>query len=157
MGVRVKTRTYSQGINKMWSHLSRFEFYYPELAHIGEQPIKNKEIFVQNNSIVNNEVFGYQEAFAEYRYLPNIATGLMRPDVDQNLAVWNYADSYETLPTLSATWMQEDKTNLDRTLSLGSSLVDQFMIDMIFENKSTRPMPVHSVPELIDHRGNLII
>ena len=157
MGVRVKTRTYSQGINKMWSHLSRFEFYYPELAHIGEQPIKNKEIFVQNNSNVNNEVFGYQEAFAEYRYLPNIATGLMRPDVDQNLAVWNYADSYETLPTLSATWMQEDKTNLDRTLSLGSSLVDQFMIDMIFENKSTRPMPVHSVPELIDHRGNLII
>ena len=157
MGVRVKTRTYSQGINKMWFHMSRFEFYYPELAHIGEQPIKNKEIFVQNNSNVNNEVFGYQEAFAEYRYLPNIATGLMRPDVDQNLAVWNYADSYETLPTLSATWMQEDKTNLDRTLSLGSSLVDQFMIDMIFENKSTRPMPVHSVPELIDHRGNLII
>ena len=67
--------------------MSRFEFYYPELAHIGEQPIKNKEIFVQNNSNVNNEVFGYQEAFAEYRYLPNIATGLMRPDVSQNLAV----------------------------------------------------------------------
>lgn len=157
MGVRVKTRTYSQGINKMWSHLSRFEFYYPELAHIGEQPIKNKEIFVQNNSNANNEVFGYQEAFAEYRYLPNIATGLMRPDVSQNLAVWNYADSYNSLPTLSASWMQEDKTNLDRTLSLGSNLVDQFMIDMIFVNKSTRPMPVHSVPELIDHRGNLII
>ncbi len=157
MGVRVKTRTYSQGINKMWSHLSRFEFYYPELAHIGEQPIKNQEIFADDNSEANERVFGYQEAFAEYRYLPNISTGLMRPDVSGNLAVWNYTDNYDRLPTLSAKWMVEDKTNLDRTLSIPSTMADQFMIDMVFENKSTRPMPIHSVPELIDHRGNLII
>lgn len=157
MGVRVKTRTYSQGINKMWSHLSRFQFYYPELAHIGEQPILNQEIFAQNDDVVNKQIFGYNEAFAEYRYLPNVATGLMRPDVSENLAVWNYADNYNVLPTLSASWMVEDKANLDRTLSISSALTDQFMIDMIFENKSTRPMPIHSIPELIDHRGNLII
>ena len=157
MGVRVKTRTYCQGINKMWSHFGRFQFYWPELAHIGEQPILNKEIYAQDKTDVNDQVFGYQEAFAEYRYLNNIATGLMRPDVSQNLAVWNYADNYNSLPTLSADWMVEDKSNLDRTISITSQLTDQFMIDMIFENKSTRPMPVHSVPELIDHRGNLII
>lgn len=157
MGVRVKTRTYSQGINAMWSALGRFQFYWSELAHIGEQPIKNKEIYTSNNLTQNDEVFGYQEAWARYRYLSNVATGLMRPNVSENLAVWNYVDNYTSLPTLSAEWMKEDKSNLDRTLAVGSSITNQFMIDMIFENKATRPLPIHSIPELIDHRGNLII
>ena len=151
--VRVAHRTYCQGLNKLWTRSSRFDFYFPELAHIGEQPVYNKEIYLQQvSSQQNGQVFGYQEAWAPYKYFPNMATGLMRTNINQNLSVWNYADHYDTLPTLSAEWIMEDKTNIDRSLAIPSGENQpQFLGDFYFVNKSTRPMPLHSVPGLIDH------
>lgn len=160
-GVRVAHRTYSQGLNQLWDRFTRFDNYFPALSHIGEQPILNQEIYLQNKPVggdgANREVFGYQEAWAAYRYLPNQATGLMRPNVSGSLAVWNYADNYGSLPTLSADWIKEDKTNIDRTLSLSSTAAPQFIADFYFKNKATRPMPLHSVPGLLDHSGKIII
>lgn len=160
-GVRVAQRTYSQGLNKMWTRFTRFDNYFPELAHIGEQPILNQEIFLQNQPVggdgENVEVFGYQEAWADYRYLPNQATGYMRPNVSGSLAVWNYADNYNALPTLSGAWVQEDKANINRTLAISSSETPMFLGDFYFKNKATRPMPLHSIPGLVDHSGNIII
>ena len=160
-GVRVGHRTYSQGLNQIWDRFTRFDNYFPELSHIGEQPILNQEIYLQDKPVggdgANREVFGYQEAWASYRYLPNQATGLMRPNVPNSLAVWNYADNYGSLPTLSGEWMKEDKVNIDRTLALGSSSTPQFIADFYFKNKATRPMPLHSIPGLVDHSGQIII
>lgn len=156
-GVRVAHRTYAQGLNTMWSRKTRFDFYFPELAHIGEQPVKNKEIYLQDAKQENDGVFGYQEAWAAYRYLPNVVTGLMRPNVQNTLAVWNYADKYTALPTLSPKWIEEDKTNIDRTLSIQSSATPQFIGDFYFKNKATRPMPLHSVPGLLDHSGKSVL
>lgn len=157
--VRVAHRTYSQGLNKMWSRKSRFDFYFPELAHIGEQPVYNQEIYLQQSSSAQNmQVFGYQEAWAPYKYFPNLATGLMRPSLEQNLAYWNYADNYDSLPTLSGEWIKEDRVNIDRTLAIPSGENEpQFLGDFYFMNKSTRPMPLHSVPGLIDHSGKIVI
>lgn len=160
-GVRVAQRTYSQGLNKMWTRFTRFDNYFPELSHIGEQPILNQEIYLQDQPVggdgENVEVFGYQEAWADYRYLPNQATGYMRPNVSGSLAVWNYADNYNSLPTLSGAWVQEDKANINRTLAIGSSETPMFLGDFYFKNKATRPMPLHSVPGLVDHSGKIII
>ena len=160
-GVRVAQRTYSQGLNKMWTRFTRFDNYFPELAHIGEQPILNQEIFLQNESEggdgENVEVFGYQEAWADYRYLPNQATGYMRPNVSGSLAVWNYADNYNALPTLSGAWVQEDRANINRTLAINSTNTPMFLGDFYFKNKATRPMPLHSVPGLVDISGKIII
>ena len=89
--------------------------------------------------------------------MPNVANGLMRRNVSGSLAVWNYADNYGSLPTLSGEWMKEDKTNIDRTLAVNSSSTPQFIADFYFKNKATRPMPLHSVPGLVDHSGKIII
>ncbi|UPW36335.1 major capsid protein [Peromfec virus RodF8_48] len=161
---RINRHSYSEGVNKLFNHSSRFDFYFPELAHIGEQPIKNKEIWLQNKSVVsagievNEQVFGYQEAFYEYRYRPNTVSGLLRPDAESNIAVWTYVDDYDTLPTLSGSWVEEDYKLLDRALVVqASELTPQFLVDFTFTNKATRPLPLHSTPGLIDHSGNLNI
>lgn len=159
-GVRVAHRTYSQGLNKIWTRFTRFDNYFPELSHIGEQPILNQEIYLQDKSVggdENTQVFGYQEAWADYRYLPNQATGYMRPNVSGSLAVWNYADNYNSLPTLSGAWIQEDRANINRTLAISSTNTPMFLGDFYFKNKATRPMPLHSVPGLVDHSGKIII
>lgn len=142
--------SYQQGINRMWSRKSRFDFYWPALANIGEQAVLNKEIYAQGTS-EDEEAFGYQEAWADYRYKPSIVTGAMRSNYDQSLDVWHYADYYENLPTLSADWIAETRANVNRTIAVQDQLEDQFIADFYFKCAVARPMPVYSVPGLLDH------
>lgn len=142
--------TYQQGIDRMWSRKSRFDYYWPVFANIGEQAIKNKEIYA-DGSAKDDEVFGYQEAWADYRYKPNRVTGEMRSQYAQSLDVWHLADDYDKLPSLSDEWIREDKSNIDRVLAVQSSVSNQFFADIFIQNRATRPMPLYSVPGLIDH------
>ena len=142
--------TYQQGLNRLWSRKDKFDYYWPVFANIGEQAIKNKEIYAQGNS-TDDEVFGYQEAWAEYRYKPNQVTGEMRSQYAQSLDVWHLADDYSKLPSLSAEWIQEDGKTIDRVLAVSSELANQFFADIYVKNYCTRPMPMYSIPGLIDH------
>lgn len=142
--------TYQQGLARMWSRKDKFDFYWPVFANIGEQPVKNKEIFAQGTA-VDDEVFGYQEAWADYRYKPNQVTGEMRSAYTASLDVWHLADDYSTLPALSDSWIREDKANVDRVLAVTSSVSNQLFADIYVKNFVTRPMPMYSIPGLIDH------
>lgn len=142
--------TYQQGLNRLWSRKDKFDYYWPVFANIGEQAIKNKEIYAQGNS-TDDEVFGYQEAWAEYRYKPNQVTGEMRSQYAQSLDVWHLADDYSKLPSLSAEWIQEDGKTIDRVLAVSSTVANQFFADIYVKNYCTRPMPMYSIPGLIDH------
>lgn len=148
--------SYQQGIHKMWSRSSRFDFYWPELANIGEQAILNKEIFAIS-APQDDEVFGYQEAWADYRYKPNMITGNMRQyadslDTDKSLAVWHYGDFYESVPRLSDEWVRETDTNVARTLAVSDTAIfDQFLADFYFKGRWARPMPLYSIPGLSGH------
>ena len=142
--------TYQQGLERMWSRKDKFDYYWPVFANIGEQGIKNKEIFAQGN-FKDDEIFGYQEAWADYRYKPNRVTGEMRSAYKQSLDVWHLADDYAQLPSLSSEWIIEDKKNIDRVLAVTSELSNQFFADIYVKNYCTRPMPMYSIPGLIDH------
>lgn len=142
--------TYQQGLNRMWSRKSRFDYYWPVFANIGEQAVLNKEIYA-DGSAKDNEVFGYQEAWADYRYRPNICTGEMRSKADKSLDSWHLADDYAQRPSLSDAWIREDKSNLDRALAISSSVSNQLWADIYVQNICTRPMPMYSIPGLIDH------
>lgn len=142
--------TYQQGIERHWSRKTRFDYYWPVFANIGEQAVLNKEIFAQGTA-KDNEVFGYQEAWSDYRYKPNRVTGEMRSAYEQSLDVWHLADDYTSLPSLSDSWIREDKNTVDRVLAVKSSVSDQLFADIYVSNRATRPMPLYSVPGLIDH------
>lgn len=142
--------TYQQGLNKMWTRKQVLDYYFPVFANLGEMPVYNREIYAQGTA-VDGEVFGYQEAWAEYRYRPNYVTAEMRSNYAQSLDVWHLADEYTALPQLSPTWIKEDKANVDRVLAVQSSKANQFFADLFVRCKATRPMPVFSVPGLIDH------
>ena len=139
--------SYQQGLSRMWSRKTRFDFYHPMLANLGEMAVLNKEIYCQGTT-KDDEVFGYQEAWADYRYHPNIVTGEMRSTYAQSLDAWHYADYYEELPTLSSSWIQEGTENIDRTLAVQSENSHQFICDFFFDQTWTRPMPIYSVPGL---------
>lgn len=150
--------TYQQGLERQFSRKTRFDYYFPVFAHLGEQAILNKEIYLQSDSKIgdtgepeNDEVFGYQERWAEYRYKPSQVTGEMRSSAAQSLDSWHLADDYSGLPALSDQWLREDKTNVDRVLAVTSSVSNQLFCDIFFNEKVTRPMPLYSVPGLIDH------
>lgn len=150
--------TYSQGIPRMLSRKSKFDYYWPVFANIGEQAVKNKEIYAQGSAVkdsagnvIDDQVFGYQEAWADYRYKPNMVTGEMRPTYAQSLDSWHFGDKYTKLPTLSDAWIKEDKSNVDRALAVTSAVSNQIFCDIFVANKSTRCMPLYSVPGLIDH------
>lgn len=138
--------TYQQGIPKILSRKTRQDFYFPELANIGEVGIKNKEIFAQGTS-ADDEIFGYQEAWAEYRYpVNNRVCGELNSDYTTPLDSWHYADDYSTLPTLSDTWIKETSANVARTLAIQSQA--QFKADFYYNQTWTRMMPIYSVPSL---------
>lgn len=143
--------TYQQGLEKIWNRKNRFDFYWPALANIGEQAILNKEIYLQASKATNEQAFGYQEAWAEYRYKPSRVSSAFRSNVTGSLDAWHYADYYEALPKLSSKWVQETYKNVDRTLAVQSTLEDQYIADFWFKCKCTRPMPIYSIPGLIDH------
>lgn len=142
--------TYQQGLDRLWSRKDKFDFYWPVFANIGEQAIKNKELYAQGTA-EDDEVFGYQEAWAEYRYKPNRVTGEMRSSYAQSLDVWHLADDYSKLPSLSAEWIQEDSSTVNRVLAASDNLAAQFFADIYVKNLCTRPMPMFSIPGLIDH------
>lgn len=139
--------SYQQGLSRMWTRKGRFDFYHPMLANLSEQAVLNQEIYAQGNT-KDTEVFGYQEAWADYRYHPNIVTGEMRSNYAQSLDAWHYADHYEALPMLSSTWIQEGTENIDRTLAVQAENSHQFIADFYFDQTWTRPMPIYSVPGL---------
>nr|WNN13408.1 MAG: major capsid protein [Microviridae sp.] len=142
--------TYQQGIERHWSRKTRFDFYWPVFANIGEQAVKNKEIFAQGTA-EDDQVFGYQEAWSDYRYKPNRVTGEMRSAYSQSLDVWHLADDYDKLPALSDSWIREDKNTVDRVLAVKSTVSNQLFADIFIKNRATRPMPMYSIPGLIDH------
>ena len=147
--------TYQQGLDKMWSRRRRFDFYWPTLAHISEQPILRKEIFISGDEEVDNQVFGYQEAWAEYRYKPSRVCGAFRSNYNGTLDSWHYADYFgepNTDPFIAdRDFMAETAVNVDRTLAVQSDLEDQFLCNFYFKSTWVRPMPLYSVPGLIDH------
>lgn len=139
--------TYQQGIPRMFSRRTRFDFYWPVLAHLGEQAILNKEIYAQGTD-KDDEVFGYQERYAEYRYFPSMVTGKLRSTYAQSLDVWHLSQKFDSLPTLSAQFIQDDPP-IDRILAVQNE--PQFIIDSYIDMKCARPMPVYGVPGLVDH------
>lgn len=150
--------SYQQGINRLWSRKALTDFYLPELANIGEMAVLNKEIFAQGSSVtdaqgnvVDDKAFGYQEAWAEYRYAPDMITGEMRSQYSASLDSWHLGDDYASLPVLSESWIKEDKNNVDRVLAVTSAVNHQFIANFRFQVDCVRPMPLYSIPGLIDH------
>ena len=139
--------TYQQGLNRMWSRQGRFDFYWPVLAHLGEQAVLNKEIFAQGTAD-DDKVFGYQERYAEYRYYPGQITGKFRSTDPQPLDSWHLAQKFSSLPTLSAQFIQDDPP-VARVVAVQDE--PQFLFDSYIRLKCARPMPVYSVPGLVDH------
>ncbi len=142
--------TYQQGLHKMWSRQTRYDFYFPAFAHLGEQAILNKEIYATGTATDEN-VFGYQERWAEYRHKPSQITGLFRSTTAGTLDGWHLAQNFTSAPTLNNTFI-EDRPPMERVLAVGASAQGQeFIFDAFFDVKMARPMPMYSVPGLIDH------
>lgn len=142
--------TYQQGIEKMWSRKKFTDYYIPQFANLGELPIANKELYADGSS-ADDEVFGYQEAWADYRYKPNRISGEMRSQFAQSLDYMHYGDDYSQLPTLSSGWIDETAENVDRTIAVQSSTANQFFADFYFDPVYVRPMPVYSIPAMLNH------
>jgi hypothetical protein len=142
--------TYQQGLNRMWSRQTRWDFYWPALAHIGEQAVLNKEIYAQGTGggTADDSVFGYQERFAEYRYKPSCITGAFRSNHSASLDPWHLSQDFSTLPVLNDTFIQEDPP-IDRVIATPTE--PHIIFDSYFDLKCARPMPLYSVPGLIDH------
>lgn len=138
---------YQQGLNRMWSRQDRYDFYWPALAHLGEQNILNKEIYAQGTA-TDNATFGYQERWAEYRYKPSQITGQMRSTASTSLDTWHLALDFGSLPALNASFIEENPP-VGRVTAVPSE--PDVLLDAYFNLKCTRPMPTYSVPGLIDH------
>ncbi len=139
--------TYQQGLNRMWSRKTVLDFYWPSFAHLGEQAVLNKEIYAQGTS-ADNDVFGYQERYGEYRYKPSMITGKFRSTSAQSLDAWHFSQKFENLPTLSNQFIQ-DNPPISRCLAVPSE--PHFLMDAFFNLKCVRPMPLFGTPGLIDH------
>ena len=148
--------TYQQGLNRMWSRSTRYDYYWPALAHIGEQAVLTKELYAQDPTIDtgstgtpdNEKVFGYQERWAEYRYKPSLITGDFRSTSFTSLDVWHLSQEFSSLPELNQTFIEENPP-VDRTIAVPSE--PHFLVDTYFNLQCARPIPLYSVPGLIDH------
>lgn len=138
--------TYSQGLERFWSRKLRTDFYMPVFAHLGEQPIKTQEIY-QDGSVPPTEYFGFNEAWADYRYKPSRYDSEMRT----SLASWHFGDTFTTRPYLSKEFIEETNANVDRTLAVTTEDANQVIMDCFIDMDCIRPMPLYSVPGLIDH------
>ena len=138
-------RSYQQGLERFWSRVDKLDYYVPQFANLGEQPVKKKEIMLTGTK-KDEETFGYQEAWAEYRMKPNRVSGKMRSNANGTLDFWHYADNYNEVPTLSQSWMVEGKNEIARTLIVQNE--PQFFGGIRVANKTTRRMPLYSVPGL---------
>lgn len=140
--------TYQQGLNRMHSRRTRYDFYWPALAHLGEQAILRKEIFANGVDINDDTVFGYQERYAEYRYKPSMVTGLFRSNAAGTLDAWHLSQDFGSAPVLDAAFIVEDPP-VDRVIAVPTE--PHFIFDSFFRMHCARPMPVYGVPGLIDH------
>ncbi|WNK12868.1 MAG: major capsid protein [Microvirus sp.] len=140
--------TYQQGLNRMWSRKTRFDFYWPALSHIGEQAVLQKEIYTNGVPVDDEKVFGYQERFAEYRYKPSQITGVLRSSAPQSLDAWHLSQEFATPPVLDAAFIEENPP-IDRVVAVVDE--PQFIFDSYFKLTCARPMPVYGVPGFIDH------
>lgn len=151
--------SYNQGLAPQWSRRRLLDVYNPKLAHIGEQPVKNKVWYAQGPSVINSdtgvaydeETAGFQEAWWDYRMKMNMVTGEFRTNYAQSLKMWHMADEYSAMPVLSQQWLEEIPDYLDRTLTVSHNLSNQFLADMLVSGRATRVMPLYSIPGLIDH------
>lgn len=146
---------YQQGLNRMWSRRGRYDYFWPTLQNLGEQAVLNKEIFAQGNNVkdsdgnvVDDSVFGYQERYAEYRYNPSIITGKLRSTASNSLDVWHLAQKFDSLPTLSSEFI-EDNPPLSRILAVDGE--PEIILDSYIHQIWTRPMMCYSIPGLVDH------
>lgn len=140
--------TYQQGIARQWSRKTRFDFYWPSLQGLGEQAILNQEIYASDNQVQNEGVFGYQERHAEYRYAPSRVSGKFRSQAAGSLDLWHLAEEFGSLPALNAAFIQSN-TPIERVVAVPSE--PDIILDLWFQLKQARPMPVYGVPGLIDH------
>lgn len=157
--VRIKRHTYPQGLPRMLTRKSQMDFYNRALDHIGEEIVRNDQIYAQGTSVIDadtgkpydEEAFGYQPAFEDMRLGMSYCSGNMRPNATLTLSAYNYADDYNQLPTLSSEWIDEDKTLVDRTLTIQSSTSPQIFGDFLFEMKHARGMSMYGTPGFMDH------
>ena len=157
--VRIKRHTYQQGIHRMFTRKAQTDFYNRAFDHLGESMVRNDEIFAQGSSVLDPNTgeimdtlpFGYQPAFEDMRLGRSIVTGEMRSNSSTPLDAWHYADDYSQLPTLSSEWIDEDKTNVDRTLSVKSNVSNQLFGDFVFDCEYTRGMSMYGTPGFMDH------
>lgn len=150
--------SYQQGIERFWSRKKVTDYYIPVFANLGEQAILNKEIYAQGSKAVDGsgkpydeQVFGYVPRWNEYRYKPNRITGEMRSSYTTSLDMWHLGDDYAQRPVLSDEWLREDKDTVDRVIAVSNRVSNQLFGDFYIENTTTRAMPLHSIPGLIDH------
>lgn len=142
------SQSYCQGIPRSFTRFNRFDYYFPVFANLGETPVMKSELFADTNK---DEVFGYQEAWAEYRYRPNLVSGKMAPTSgDKTLASWSYCNNFASKPVLNKVFIEQNRENIGDTL-VQPTTDTQFVCDFFFDLKCTRPMPVYSIPGLIDH------
>lgn len=140
--------TYQQGLQRHWSRQTRYDFYWPALAHLGEQAILNQEIYTQGTAD-DSSTFGYQERYAEYRYKPSQITGKFRSTVSSgSLDSWHLAQDFSALPSLNSSFIEENPP-VDRVIAVSSE--PQLLLDVYFKLKCARPMPTYSVPALLSH------
>lgn len=142
--------TYQQGLSRMWSRSTRYDFYFPVFSHLGEQAVLNKELYYQGTS-ADNDVFGYQERWSEYRYRNSLVTGQFRSSYAQSLDAWHLSQYFSSLPTLSSSFI-EDNPPVDRVLAVGTAAGGaQFLLDAYYKLRCARPLPMFSTPGLVDH------
>jgi hypothetical protein len=144
--------SYQQGLRKRWSRSTRYDFYWPAFAMLGEQAILNKEIYCLGDGVASDALtFGFQERWAEYRYHPSSITGLFRSTSAGTIDPWHLAQKFTALPTLNTTFIQ-DTPPVSRVVAVGAGANGmQFIFDSFFDIQAARPMPLYSVPGMIDH------
>lgn len=143
--------TYQQGLERMFSRKNKLDYYFPVFANLGEQAVLKKELYAQGTA-TDNEAFGYQECWADYRMKPNRICGAFRSNATGTLDSWHYGDNYTRTPALSQEWMKEGSAEIARTLAVENKVNEpQFIADFLVKNTTVRPMPMYSVPGLIDH------
>lgn len=140
--------TYQQGINRMWTRSTVYDWYWPTFSHLGEQAVLLKEIYATGDTEQDNSVFGYQERYAEYRYKPSVICGKFRSNIKGNLDIWHLSQYFETAPKLNPEFIEED-VPIDRIIAVPSE--PQFLIDIGFKYTTVRPMPMFGTPGLVDH------
>lgn len=140
--------TYQQGINRMWTRSTVYDWYWPTFAHLGEQAVLLKEIYATGDTEQDNSVFGYQERYAEYRYKPSVICGKFRSNIKGNLDMWHLSQYFETAPKLNPEFIEED-VPIKRIIAVPSE--PQFLIDIGFKYTTVRPMPMFGTPGLVDH------